>query len=297
MEETKEMKILAISGGVDSMVLAHHYRNKKNIVLAFVNYNIRNDTYIDQKIVEDFARKYKLKLEKLILNGSYPKENFENWARETRYEFFKRIYQKYKCDELIIAHHKDDFLETCIMQKEKNKSKLFFGIKQKTTLKSMKVNRPFLFKYWKDEIYEVAKKNNILYNDDYTNFDNKYKRNKIRNDYLAKLNKEQKEKILQDFLEVNKKNQKIINEIKSEYSSWSKSKFSCLNFQKYKYGEEIIKTYINKRSESINLNKNIITNIIKFIKSRGNNKKSFLLSNNNYLVKKNDRIYYLNNKV
>ena len=51
------MKLIAISGGVDSMLLAYKYRNK-DVVLAFVNYNVRNDTNIDQKIVEEFSKKY-----------------------------------------------------------------------------------------------------------------------------------------------------------------------------------------------------------------------------------------------
>ena len=61
-------KILAISGGADSMFLAYQYRHDKNVILAFVNYNIRHDTHIDQEIVEKFAKKYHLKLEKLILH-------------------------------------------------------------------------------------------------------------------------------------------------------------------------------------------------------------------------------------
>ncbi len=73
-------KILAVSGGADSMFLAYQYRHDKNVILAYVNYNIRDDTYIDQQIVENFAKKYHLKLEKLILdkNIEYTNSNFEN---------------------------------------------------------------------------------------------------------------------------------------------------------------------------------------------------------------------------
>ena len=96
------------------MFLAYQYRYDKNVILAYVNYNIRHDTHIDQEIVENFAKKYHLKLEKLILdkNTNHSNSNFENWARQIRYDFFKSLYKKYQCKQLLIAHHKDDFLET-----------------------------------------------------------------------------------------------------------------------------------------------------------------------------------------
>lgn len=283
------MKLLAISGGVDSMLLAYKYRNK-NVVLAYVNYNVREDTHIDQKNVEEFAKKNQLILEKLILKKNIkPNKNFENWAREIRYDFFQKIYQKYNCSQLLIAHHKDDFLETCLMQKEKNKNKLFYGIKKKTTFKNMKINRPFLFKYWKTEIYDLAKKLNIKYHDDYTNFDSKYRRNEIRNNYLSHLSIDKKEKKLYEFLELNNKNKSKILEIKNEYKKWRKAFFNTKTFINLSFKEELIKIFINRRSTNVKLSKNIISNIILFVKS-SNNRKQFKLSKNIILTKKNNKL-------
>lgn len=287
------MKLIAISGGVDSMVLAHKYKDK-NVVLAFVNYNVRSDTKVDQKIVEEFAKKNNIKLEKLILDGSIPlNENFENWARNIRYEFFKKIYKKYDCSQLLIAHHKDDQLETCIMQELKNNNKLFFGMKQKTTYLGMKIYRPFLNKYWKNEIYEIAKKNFIGFNDDYTNYEEKYTRNKIRKE-LSVLSNEKKQKQLDKYNQINENNKKIIKKINNEYRLWRRMNFSIENFKKIKQKEEVIKKYVNLRQQNINLNSNILKNIVIFIES---NKKDgdFLLTNNNYISKKNNKIIFKKN--
>ncbi len=287
------MKLIAISGGVDSMVLAHKYKDK-NVVLAFVNYNVRSDTKVDQKIVEEFAKKNNIKLEKLILDGSIPlNENFENWARNIRYEFFKKIYKKYDCSQLLIAHHKDDQLETCIMQELKNNNKLFFGMKQKTTYLGMKIYRPFLNKYWKNEIYEIAKKNFIDFNDDYTNYEEKYTRNKIRKE-LSVLSNEKKQKQLDKYNQINENNKKIIKKINNEYRLWRRMNFSIENFKKIKSKEEVIKKYVNLRQKNINLNSNILKNIVIFIES---NKKDgdFLLTNNNYISKKNNKIIFKKN--
>ncbi len=229
------------------MFLAYQYRHDKNVILAYVNYNIRDDTYIDQQIVENFAKKYHLKLEKLILdkNIEYTNNNFENWARDIRYNFFKKLYIKYQCNQLLIAHHKDDFLETCIMQKEKNKEKLFFGIKEKIHLNKMNIFRPLLLKYWKQEIYDLVQKYKIDYHDDYTNFESNYKRNFIRNNILNKYSLAEKEKLLNEFLDYNKSQSKIIKNIKKEYKEWFLTGFDLSFFSNLKYQQEIIKLFIN----------------------------------------------------
>ena len=272
------------------MLLAYEYRHK-DIVLAFVNYNVRNDTNIDEQIVTSFANKYNLTLEKLILDGNYPNnENFENWARNIRYSFFKKIYDKYQCNELLIAHHKDDFLESCVIQEKNNKNKLFYGIKQRIVLNKMKINRPFLLKYWKNEIYDLAKKFNLNYNDDYTNLDNSFLRNKIRNIDLKKYSLIEKELLLKKFLKINEQNKSKINLINKEYYLWRKSKFDSKIFSNLNYKDELIKIFINKRLNNINLSKNIINNIISFIEAQSNGKK-YLLSGKNYILKKNNKLY------
>ncbi len=278
------------------MFLAYQYRHDKNVILAYVNYNIRDDTYIDQQIVENFAKKYHLKLEKLILdkNIEYTNNNFENWARDIRYNFFKKLYIKYQCNQLLIAHHKDDFLETCIMQKEKNKEKLFFGIKEKIHLNKMNIFRPLLLKYWKQEIYDLVQKYKIDYHDDYTNFESNYKRNFIRNNILNRYSLTEKEKLLNEFLDYNKSQSKIIKNIKKEYKEWFLTEFDLSFFSNLKYQQEIIKLFINKNLKNINLNKNIINNIINFLLSKKNNKE-FLLSNNNFIFKKNNKVYIKKN--
>ena len=289
------MKLLAVSGGVDSMLMAYKYKDK-NVVVAFVNYNLRNDTHIDEKIVDNFCKKYNIKLEKLILDeNNNPKSNFENWARNVRYDFFKKIYKKYNCNQLILAHHKDDFLETCLMQKEKNETKLFYGIKKRLSYKEMKIFRPFLNKYWKSEIYELANKLKIDYHDDYTNLDIKYARNKIRKE-LSKYSNDEKNKMLTFFNDINKKNINIIKNINNEYKIWRKSSFSTNNFVEFKYKEELLKKFINLRQQNINLSKNIVKNIIDFIISK-NNKSSFILTNNNYLIKKKNKLHFIKNKI
>lgn len=284
------MKLIAVSGGADSMVLAHLYKNE-NVVLAFVNYNFRSDTWKDQQIVSNFAKKHNLKLEILDIKDNSYHGNFQNWARNIRYDFFQNIYKKYNCDQLLIAHHKDDFLETCIMQKQKNDKRLFYGIQQNNQFMSMNIYRPLLFKFWKHEIYKYAEKEKLEFNDDSTNFESKYLRNKVRNQLLSNCNQEEKNKMLQYFLNANQENQSKIIEIDAEFEKWKESAFDKNVFKKLKYQNDVVTKYINKQI-NVNLNKNIIKNIIAFISSNENLKK-FKLSNNKKLTKINNKLIIL----
>lgn len=280
MINPNQKKLLAVSGGVDSMVLLDQFKNQ-NIVVAFVNYNLRRDVEKDQSIVTNFCTQHKIPLEILSIQESSSK-NFQNWAREKRYDFFSKIYNQYSCNQLIVAHHKDDFLETAIMQKKKNENKLFYGIKQETKILNMNVYRPFLFKYWKDEIYQYAKDNEIPFNDDYTNFENKYQRNKIRNLELAKFEKEEKEKLLNSFLEINKSNESLQEAINISFDFWKETEFSTKVFSQLENKELIVEKYLNQKQPNINLSKNIIKNFIAFIKSNNGNKK--FKFNNNFFI-------------
>ncbi len=106
------MLLLAVSGGPDSMALLNDYKKSK-VVVAHINYKKRADSDIDQKIVEDFCAKYEIPCEVLVVTKECV-GNFQKWARDIRYEYFKKIYQKYDCKKLLVAHHLDDFIETAI---------------------------------------------------------------------------------------------------------------------------------------------------------------------------------------
>ncbi|QCZ36890.1 tRNA lysidine(34) synthetase TilS [Mycoplasma nasistruthionis] len=177
--------LLAISGGPDSMYLLNKYKNK-DIVVAHVNYGIREDAELDTKIVSDFCIKNNIKFEILRLQKTdFKTGNFQDWAREQRYDFFKRIYKKYNCQTLLTAHHLDDFFETAMMQKNSQRKALFFGIKQKNIIKNMIIERP-LIKMFKSQILRKCIKYQIPFNDDYTNFQTTYQRNIIRMNYKNK---------------------------------------------------------------------------------------------------------------
>lgn len=67
--------LIAVSGGCDSMFLLNKYRYK-NILAAFVDYNLRHDSKLEKQIVEKFCSDYKIPLFTLDVKEKN-KKNFQ----------------------------------------------------------------------------------------------------------------------------------------------------------------------------------------------------------------------------
>jgi tRNA(Ile)-lysidine synthase len=167
--------LLAVSGGADSMVLAHLFKELKatdyEFQIAHINYKLRGaDSDLDQRIVQDFCHNnnVKLHLYEVSEKDRKPEKSIQLWARELRYRYFRKIQAK---------------LETFII----NLSKAA-GINGLSGIpaKSNHILRPLL-NFTKEEIYAFAKDNNIEYREDLSNQKNDYLRNKIRNEVVPKL--------------------------------------------------------------------------------------------------------------
>jgi len=187
--------LLAVSGGVDSMVLADMFQVLGfRFEVAHINYHLRNeDSELDQKLVSDFCEKYQIPfhLYEVSENDEKPENSIQNWARELRYRFFREIQQKENLDFLVTAHHLNDQLETFIINLSKASGiRGLSGIPKNEN----RIIRPLL-DFSKDEIYDFAKQNQIEFREDKSNQKTDYLRNKIRHNIVPEL-----EKINPDFL-------------------------------------------------------------------------------------------------
>lgn len=274
------MFLLAISGGPDSMVLLNKYRKHK-IIVAHVNYHARSDSDIDEKLVKDFCQTYNIKFEVLNVK-SKPTKNFQSWARDIRYTFFKKIYDSNNCDKLITAHHIDDFLETAIMQQESGRTPKQFGMPLKSNVYNMNIYRPFIDLYWKHELLQYLKKKNINYAIDSSNGKPIYTRNKIRME-LSKLTFKEKKDKYKWFLMSNKILKKKNRKIKILYSLWQKGDFKASFLKTSPYKSELVFELIHSHFENIKLSTSKIESIIDFIiANNGTNK--YKLNYNSLLI-------------
>jgi tRNA(Ile)-lysidine synthase len=183
--------VVAVSGGVDSMVMLDIIRRKPDVtlVVAHFNHGIREDSVQDEKLVEETAKKYSLKYE--VGHGNLPAGASEDTARKARYKFLEAVQDKYSADGIITAHHQDDLIETVFMNLLRGSG--YRGLVSIKTNK--KVMRPLL-NVTKQELIKYAERNKLVWREDTTNDDESYMRNYIRKNLTSQLNAEDYKNII-----------------------------------------------------------------------------------------------------
>lgn len=180
----KSSNLLAFSAGIDSTAL-FFWLIEKNIDfdIAIVNYHTRETSDKEVEYAKELAKKYN---KKIYIKDCYLEKFNEKKARECRYKFFEEIIKKYNYTTLITAHQLNDRFEWFLMQLSKGA-----GLKELISMPKIEkrefftIYRPFYNKS-KKEILEFLHKRNIKYFIDESNFDKKYKRNFIRNEFSDK---------------------------------------------------------------------------------------------------------------
>ena len=180
--------VIAISGGMDSVVLTHILSNildqfNYQLTLAHVNHGLRGNADGDMKFVQNLSRKWDIPCEVSYLDPQSKKSNesVESWARKYRYDALEKIRMKTRGNFILTAHHKTDQAETILMRLAQGSGgKGFRGIHTKAGL----VRRPLLF-FTKQELIDYAEQHTITFVEDETNLDISIPRNFIRHNILA----------------------------------------------------------------------------------------------------------------
>ncbi len=184
---SKKKLLVAVSGGVDSMVLCD-LLNKLNLdfSIAHVNYNLRgNDSYLDEKFISEYSNKNQIDLFLKNVDLSDQNNSIQNKAREIRFSFFNEILSKYNFDFILTAHHLDDNIETIFLNISRGKKvSVFSGMNVVNDI----IVKPLLFNE-KNDIINYAKQNNVIWREDRSNVQNKYLRNYIRNILIPRFRK------------------------------------------------------------------------------------------------------------
>ncbi|MFN8144124.1 MAG: tRNA lysidine(34) synthetase TilS [Bacteroidia bacterium] len=215
----KSRILLAVSGGLDSVVLAElFYRQNIDFGIAHCNYNLRGkDSVLDEKFVRSLAKKLKVPFHTVSFDTKAislkNKTGIQETARKLRYNWFEEVRKKFGYDFIATAHHLDDSIETFFINLIRGT-----GIKGLTGIPSKKghVIRPLLFAKRKD-IEEFAKEQNLTWREDVSNQTDIYLRNSIRHHLLPEFNKLQP-----DFENKMSGNFEMLEIASSAYSSWLK---------------------------------------------------------------------------
>jgi tRNA(Ile)-lysidine synthase len=181
--------LIAISGGLDSVVLAHLCKEAQlNFSLAHCNFSLRGiESDKDEQFVNQLAKELGLPLfVKTFQTEVYAKENkmsIQLAARQLRYNWFNALLEERHLDYVLTAHHADDNLETILINLSRGT-----GIDGLTGIppRNNKTVRPLL-PFTREEIKNYATAQSISWREDLSNASKKYLRNKLRHDVVPLL--------------------------------------------------------------------------------------------------------------
>jgi tRNA(Ile)-lysidine synthase len=174
--------LLAVSGGIDSMVMAHLFHQQGyNIGIAHCNFSLRAmESDKDEELVSQFANDHNIPFfSTRFETKTFAKENrlsIQMAARDLRYKWFEEIRMKNGYDLIAVAHNLNDNIETLLINLIRGTGLAgMSGIKPS----SNRIIRPLLFAT-RHDILTFRNQYKIVFREDKSNADTKYTRNKIR---------------------------------------------------------------------------------------------------------------------
>jgi tRNA(Ile)-lysidine synthase len=184
--QLKDKKLLlAVSGGIDSMVLIHLFQQLNyDIAIAHCNFQLRGkESDADENFVKSEADKFSIPNYIIRFDTeNYSKESklsIQLAARKLRYDWFQEIISL-GFDYVLTAHHLDDNVETFLINFTRGT-----GLEGLTGIPAQNGNiiRPLLT-FSREEIENYAQANQIQWREDSSNASDKYFRNKLRHDIV-----------------------------------------------------------------------------------------------------------------
>lgn len=211
IESSKSSFLLAVSGGIDSMVLCDLFlKSNLNFTVAHCNFQLRaNESELDEEFVKNYCIQNQIEFHSKKFNVKEYKAsgNFSTQmaARDMRYAWFRKLMLENEFDFLATAHHLNDSLETFLINISRGT-----GINGLTGIQFQQneIIRP-LFNISKESILGYAEINQIQWREDASNATTDYVRNKIRHQITPILNE-----IHPDFLNNFSKSIQVLKEEK-----------------------------------------------------------------------------------
>lgn len=294
--------VIGVSAGPDSMCLLDLLEKKTNkIIVCHINHNIRKQSIIEENYLKEYCQKHNLIFETMTIK-EYKENNFENEARKIRYNFYEEILKKYHSNQLFLAHHGDDLIETILMKIERGSNiEGYAGIKRISKLPNYTIIRPLL-PYTKEDIKNYNKSHNITYYIDSSNTNIDYTRNWYRHKVLPILKEKDKDihlKFLKYSETLQEYNEYIDREIKRKLPYILKN--NIINIDNLNKEDNFLKKNILYyiMNDIYNNESNIITekhiqNILFIINSNKPNQ-SINMPKNKILVKEYNKLYIKDN--
>ncbi|EOS7855137.1 tRNA lysidine(34) synthetase TilS [Enterococcus hirae] len=191
-EQTRAL--LAVSGGVDSMVLLDLMMEAQKkwgffLAVTHINHQLREESVHEVAYLKKYCQQHQLPLQVEVWEKP-TKKGIETAAREFRYQVFAKQMQSGSYDCLMTAHHGDDQMETVLMKLLRGgQLSTYAGIKEAQPFSNGRLIRP-LVGFSKAQLYQYASERELVYFEDHTNQELDVQRNRLRHLVLPQLKQE-----------------------------------------------------------------------------------------------------------
>lgn len=187
---------IAVSGGADSLCLVllldeFCKKNNHDLVALTYDHGLRPESYDEALWVHHFCIRRNIKHHILHLKGPKPQTGIQEWARQARYRAFEHFCLNHEIQDLFLAHHLDDQIETFIMRLLAKSSP--YGLASMAHVKQdhfVHLKRPLLDWSKKDLVTTLSRFNVDYWIEDPSNLNTKYHRVHIRKNVVPFLSRE-----------------------------------------------------------------------------------------------------------
>lgn len=173
--------VVAVSGGVDSMVLLTLLSQTKHpLIAATFDHHMRPTSGEDVQLVRDYAKQLAVP----VASGQWLRKKgqpvSEATARQARYQFLAQVAHQHHSRYVVLAHHGDDQLEGILMQLARSGNVMAMnGMQPRRAFGDLEVLRPLL-SLSKAELSAYATQHQVPFVEDQTNADDTIARNRVR---------------------------------------------------------------------------------------------------------------------
>ncbi|MEM7361413.1 MAG: tRNA lysidine(34) synthetase TilS [Bacteroidota bacterium] len=182
--------LLAMSGGIDSTVLAHLFaRSHMPFAMAHAHFGLRKEADEEKAFVQTLAKKYGVPCHTASFDvktyAKTHKVSLQMAARTLRYAWFQKLLETHRYQQIATAHHLNDVIETCLRNLTKGT-----GIRGLRSIPARQGHliRPLLFATRKG-IITYAEACGLSWKEDSSNAQTEYDRNFIRHEIIPSLKK------------------------------------------------------------------------------------------------------------